>query len=138
MGVSLTWENPTRENIILEVFKKDDGEWISLENFYSSVLNGVAKIRNLAAEPITLGYRIQDRWENYSKMMEKESTPLYEEELSKSLFKEVNPLPGDCEECPVCQYEIYGKVITTWNVSIILRIRQTPAIGRTITLTWDR
>lgn len=31
-GVSLTWENPTRENIILEVFKKDDGEWISLIN----------------------------------------------------------------------------------------------------------
>ena len=132
-GVSLTWENPTRENIILEVFKKDDGEWISLENFYSSVLNGVAKIRNLAAEPITLGYRIQDRWENYSQMMEKESTPLYEEELSKSLFKEVNPLPGDCEA--MSGLPIRNIWQGDYNMECFHNITNTtnPAIGRTIT-----
>ena len=63
-GVSLTWKNPTRQNIILEVTKKENGEWVSLENFYSSIVEGQAKIRGLAAEPITLGYRIRDRWDN--------------------------------------------------------------------------
>lgn len=96
-GVSLTWENPTKENIILEVFKKEDGEWISLDNIYSSIEAGSAKIRGLAAEPIKLGYRVRDRWDNYSQILEKESTPLYEEELDKSIFKEVDKLPGDCD-----------------------------------------
>lgn len=88
-GVSLTWKNPTRQNIILEVTKKENGEWVSLENFYSSIVEGQAKIRGLAAEPITLGYRIRDRWDNYSEMLELESNPLYEEELDKSKFKEL-------------------------------------------------
>lgn len=96
-GVSLTWKNPTRQNIILEVTKKENGEWVSLENFYSSIVEGQAKIRGLAAEPITLGYRIRDRWDNYSETLELESNPLYEEELNKSKFSEVSPLPGDCK-----------------------------------------
>lgn len=97
-GVSLTWKNPTRQNIILEVTKKENGEWVLLENFYSSIVEGQAKIRGLAAEPITLGYRIRDRWDNYSEMLELESNPLYEEELDKSKFKELpTRLPGDCE-----------------------------------------
>mgnify|MGYP001781148386 FL=1 len=29
-GVSMTWENPTKQNIILEVTKKENGEWVSL------------------------------------------------------------------------------------------------------------
>ena len=96
--MSLTWKNPTRQNIILEVTKKENGEWVSLENFYSSIVEGQAKIRGLAAEPITLGYRIRDRWDNYSEMLELESNPLYEEELDKSKFKELpTRLPGDCE-----------------------------------------
>lgn len=97
-GVSMTWENPTKQNIILEVTKKENGEWVSLENFYSSIVNGQAKIRGLAAEPITLGYRIRDRWDNYSETLELESNPLYEEELDKSKFNELSTrLPGDCE-----------------------------------------
>lgn len=46
-GVSLTWKNPTRQNIILEVTKKENGEWVSLENFYSSIVEGQAKIRGI-------------------------------------------------------------------------------------------
>lgn len=132
-GVSLTWENPTRENIILEVLKNEDGEWISLENFYSSVEDGTAKVRGLAAEPIKLGYRIRDRWDNYSQILEQESIPLYEEELDKSKFKEVNPLPGDCEamgSLPIRNIwqgnnnmDCFHNLTTTENI----------AIGRTIT-----
>lgn len=95
-GVSLTWENPTKQSIILEVTKKDGDEWVSLENFYSSVEKGTGKIRGLAAEPVTLGFRIRDRWDNYSETLEQVNNPLYEEELSKSKFSEVNALPGDC------------------------------------------
>lgn len=94
-GVSLEWKNPTKQNIILEVTKKENGEWVSLENFYSSIVEGKAKIRGLAAEPVTLGYRIRDRWDNYSETLELESNPLYEEELDKSKFREVDALPGD-------------------------------------------
>lgn len=97
-GVSISWENPTEDNIIVEVYKNEDGEWVSLENFYSSAKEGTAKIRGLEAKPITLGYRIRDRWDNYSQMLEQENTPIYEEQLDKSLFRELTySLPGDCE-----------------------------------------
>ncbi len=56
---------------------------------------GKATIRGLAAEPISMKFRVRDRWDNYSDFLETENLPLIEEELDKSLFREIAPLPGD-------------------------------------------
>ena len=58
---------------------------------------------------------------------------MYEEELSKSLFKEVNPLPGDCEAMSGLPIRNIWQGDYNMECSIILRIRQTLQIGRTIT-----
>lgn len=94
-GVKYSWDNEMGNNVIIEVFKKDGDEWVSLDNFYSSSPKGVGTIRGLDPEPIVLRTRIRDRWDNYSDFLETENLPLEEVELDKKLFREVVALPGD-------------------------------------------
>lgn len=99
-GMRLTWENETETNIIVEVLQKDGDTWTSKENFYSNAKEGKASIRGLAPEPITFGYRIRDRWDNFSEIKEQESLPLLETQIDKSLFREITALPGDATAHP--------------------------------------
>ena len=97
-GISITWDNLTESNIIVGVSYKDSiGEWNNLENFYSSTKEGKGVVRNLDATPKEFSVVIRDRWDNYSPKLESTLTPLYEEEMDQKLFKEVLPLPHDCE-----------------------------------------
>ena len=95
-GIKMTWENPTESNIIIEVARQDGEDWISLENVYTSARVGSATIRGLDPEPVLLSFRVRDRWDNYSETMSQESNPLPESLIDKSLFREVDKLPGDC------------------------------------------
>lgn len=99
-GMRLTWENETETNIIVEVLQKDGDTWTSKENFYSNAKEGKASIRGLAPELITFGYRIRDRWDNFSEIKEQESLPLLETQIDKSLFREITALPGDASPHP--------------------------------------
>ena len=124
-GVSLTWKNPTRQNIILEVTKKENGEWVSLENFYSSIVEGQAKIRGLAAEPITLGYIIIPRCWSWKAIlcMKRNLT-------SRNLKNFRHVCLVIVRLWVVCRYEISGRVIITQTVSIVLLIVITlPLVG---------
>lgn len=94
-GVKVFWENPTESNIIVETFKKEDDDWTSVENFYSSAAEGKATIRGYQPEPITFKFRIRDRWDNYSEFYETNNLPLEEVQLEKSKFRTVVALPGD-------------------------------------------
>lgn len=94
-GVKLTWDNTTEVNIIVEAFKKDDDDWTSVENFYSSAKEGKATIRGFQPNPITFKFRIRDRWDNYSDFLETDNLPLEEVQLDKSKFRTVIALPGD-------------------------------------------
>ena len=97
-GVKVSWENLQENNIIVEVFRKDGDEWISVENFYSSTSVGMATIRGFDPEPIKFRTRIRDRWDNYSDFYETENLPLYEIMIDKSKFRTITPLPGDSPE----------------------------------------
>lgn len=94
-GVKVSWENPTESNIIVEASRKADGDWVSVENFYSSVQEGQGSIRGFESVPVTFRFRIRDRWDNYSEYLETDNLPLKEEQLDKSKFQEVVALPGD-------------------------------------------
>lgn len=94
-GIKLTWDNTTEVNIIVEAFKKDDDDWMSVENFYSSAKEGKATIRGFQPEPVTFKFRIRDRWDNYSDFLETDNLPLEEVQLDKSKFRTVIALPGD-------------------------------------------
>lgn len=95
-GIKFTWENPSTSNVIIQVFKKEEGEWIAVDNVYTNSPSGFYSIRGLKPEPVSFRFRIRDRWDNYSEFKETENLPLEEIQLDKKLFKELNQkLPGD-------------------------------------------
>lgn len=96
-GISLTWNNPTEANVIVGVSYKDPiGEWINLENFYTNTRNGKEAIRNLDTIPKEFSVVVRDRWDNYSPSLVTILTPIYEEEIDRTLFKDIVGLPHDC------------------------------------------
>lgn len=95
-GIKILWEDPTESNLIIGVSYKDSiGDWINMENFYSSSKEGKATIRGLDTIPMTFGITIRDRWDNYSSKLESTQKPLFEVELAKNKFREVTKLPND-------------------------------------------
>ena len=99
-GLKLSWKNETEANIIVEVYKKVDGEWVSLENFYSSAKEGKGTVREQKPVPAEFKYRIRDRWDNYSEFLEQELTPIEEIIIDKTKFRTVTALPGDAPSHP--------------------------------------
>lgn len=99
-GIKLSWENPTESNIIVEIFQKEDNDWVSIENFYSSAKEGKGTIRGYEPDSVTFRSRIRDRWDNYSEFLVTDNLPLKETQLDKSKFREVTPLPGDTKVNP--------------------------------------
>lgn len=95
-GIKLTWENLTESNIIVGISYKDSiGDWVNIENVYSSAKEGKATIRGLDTTPRDFNVVVRDRWDNYSDSLQVNRTPMFEEELDKSKFREVTPLPND-------------------------------------------
>lgn len=94
-GIRVTWKNETESNIIVALSVKDSlGDWRTLENFYSSQLDGLATLRGLDTIPQNFGVAVRDRWDNYSDRKEGSFTPLFEQQLDKSKFRELTKLPG--------------------------------------------
>lgn len=130
-GVKLAWENKTEDNVIIEAFKKDGDEWLSIENFYSNAKEGKATIRGLDPESITMRFRIRDRWNNYSDFLETENLPLEEIELDKVLFREVVALPGDAT--PMGNYPIRY----IWDGNTVKNCFHSAGGGVNKTITFD-
>ena len=97
-GIKVSWDNPTEANVIVSVSYKDDlGDWISQENFYTSSKKDMRSIRGFNTDPRMFGIVVRDRWDNYSKLLETEHTPYFEEEIDRSKFQATrSKLPGDC------------------------------------------
>lgn len=95
-GVNVTFENVTGGDIVIVILAKDaNGEMKQLDAFYTGLVRGEYNIRGLKAEPYNFGFYVKDRWGNISDTLMAELTPLFEAELDKLKFKELNPYPGD-------------------------------------------
>ena len=95
-GISVSWENANRNNIMVSVFAKDEfGLWGNLHNFFSSEMYGRGTIRGLDTLETAFRVQLRDRWDNFSDILEVVRTPLFEEHLPRSRFREVTPLPRD-------------------------------------------
>lgn len=97
-GVKFFWQNPTRAEVGIVVLEEDNnGEFVPIETYYSTMIDGSGSIRGLDTIPFNFGIYVKDRWENKSELKYFELTPLFEEEMDKNLFREVK-LPGDAPD----------------------------------------
>ena len=94
-GVHSYWENPTRAEISTIILQKDQNdEYVPLETFYSSMVDGDGATRGMDTIASDFGIYVQDRWENQSDIKYFTLTPIYETEFDPVKFKAVE-LPGD-------------------------------------------
>lgn len=87
-GVTLSVFNETETDFVFYTLRKTEtGEWIILDQYYSSAREINHSIRGLEAVSQEFAFVIQDKWQNQSDTLFRALTPLYEEELAKSLWK---------------------------------------------------
>lgn len=70
------------------------GQMYVADEVYTNSKDGAYALRGFANEKRLFAVLIRDRWDNYSDTIKSEQTPLFEEELDKTLFKRYE-LPGD-------------------------------------------
>ncbi len=110
-GVLVTWENPTKAEVILTIAAWDDEEnkYLEVENFYTNAGVGRGNLRGYPAEEIIFGVYVRDKWGNHTDTVSGTYFPLFEEELDKGKFARWNP-PG----IPYANYSSWH-IEAMWN-----------------------
>lgn len=94
-GVKMTWENKEKSDVVIYAMTTDSlGQMYVADEVYTNSKDGAYALRGFANEKRLFAVLIRDRWDNYSDTIKSEQTPLFEEELDKTLFKRYE-LPGD-------------------------------------------
>lgn len=87
-GVAISLKNELeREYIIHTLYKDSVGEWVEADRHYSSIKDLSYSVRGFEPKPVEFAFYMSDKWKNKSERIEKTITPLYEEEVDKSLWK---------------------------------------------------
>ena len=94
-GVNISYENPTRASVSLNMsIENDNGEIVFKESFYTSQSNSSYSFRGYESKPTVFVIYVEDRWGNQSEQRKFEITPLEDVFLDKQLFSIVS-MPGD-------------------------------------------
>jgi len=94
-GMSIEFENEEEAEVSLVVESiNENGEWYTVETFYTKKKADVLKVRGLESRPQSFRIFVNDRWGNRSDILSTELIPLYEVELDRSLFTAMK-MPND-------------------------------------------
>lgn len=95
-GVEGSFKNESKTPIkaVLMADTANTGEPVFLQSYVFDNPNAVFTLRGLASKPIKFYIYLMDRWGNMSPTKEYELTPLFEERLDKTIWKE-HKLPSD-------------------------------------------
>ena len=94
-GLMVTWDNPNRSDISVNVEIEDhNNEYVPMETFYSSMQNGKSSIRGMDTIPFNFRTYVRDHWGNRSEMRYDVIVPIYETKFDRAKFAKVTT-PGD-------------------------------------------
>ncbi len=109
-GVAVKFTNDARTNLALVLMQDTVGNelWSPLQIFYTAAPSGVFYFRGMDAVETKFGIYMRDRWNNKSDTLIELLTPVKEELIPKTDFKNL-PLPGDSwEYIQGSQYRVEG------------------------------
>jgi hypothetical protein len=97
-GINVAYKNVTKANIVIGVVVKDSlGFWQHVDFHYSSQEANNFNIRGFEPVERTWGIYVKDRWDNKTDTLVIKLTPIYEELLDKTKFKDIRsnnyPIP---------------------------------------------
>src|SRR5690606_18219200 len=97
-GVTVHATNEGENDLVFGVFAMgDDGKPQPASAHYTKQADVAFAVRGFEAKNTVFGFFVRDKWENHSDTLYVELTPLYETELARSKFTEVQ-LPTDTYE----------------------------------------
>ena len=97
-GVTAFWVNETKAEVSVVLEVKDEYEdFIPLDVYYSSVVDGSGSTRGMNPEAKDFRIFVRDKWGNKSNSLEKKLTPLFEEKFNMLKFSSLK-LDGDESE----------------------------------------
>lgn len=99
-GIVVSFENPSaasgsvNSNMVIGVLAWDEAlkEWKQIDTHYSGLTKDQFAVRGLESKAIKFGIFIKDRWDNHTDTLETELTPVYEEEISKTRWRDIRGL----------------------------------------------
>ncbi|MGV8090515.1 MAG: DUF5000 domain-containing lipoprotein [Mangrovibacterium sp.] len=93
-GIRLTWKNPKKVPIIVEVLSPDEeNKLVVIEKFYSESQTTRENVRGYDPMERQFSVCIKDRWGNVSDTLTGKYHPYFEAEIDKANFRRWNP-PG--------------------------------------------
>jgi hypothetical protein len=95
-GINAVWENNNSAEISVVILQESESlmEYIPVETFYSSRVDGKGSVRGMDTVLYKLGVYVQDRWGNRSEVKYFELTPIFETLFDRLKFRDAS-LPGD-------------------------------------------
>jgi hypothetical protein len=91
-GINAMWENSNRAEVSVVILQESDSlmEYIPLETFYSSTVDGKGVVRGMDTIPYKLGAYVQDHWGNRSEVKYVELTPFFETLFDRLKFRDAS------------------------------------------------
>ena len=137
-GVEGSFSNASKTPLkaVLMADTADTGETVFLQSFVIDNPNALFTIRGLESKLMKFQVYLMDRWGNKSEPKEFDLTPMYEEKLDKTLWKE-NKLPSDFQNTLENNYPGYAfrglisGVICPWggwSENFIPEVRPLPSL----------
>lgn len=87
-GVFIQFDNQAEDQYVLNTMVKDStGEWEVYDRYYTSKKEIDYSVHGLDSVSADFGFFLIDQWQNHSDTLFETITPLYEEQLDKSLWE---------------------------------------------------
>jgi hypothetical protein len=89
-GVQYRWKNENNAPLAFKILATDStGVLSEVETVFSGVTEGLYTVRGFAPEEKEFAIVVRDRWDNYSDTIKMVVTPLFEEQLDKEKFEQL-------------------------------------------------
>lgn len=90
-GVSLEFHNKEGlEYVLHSLVKNSAGKWTQLDRLYSKSIDRIYAVRGMESKPTEMAFYFSDQWNNSSDTLLADILPLFEVQLDKALWKQVN------------------------------------------------
>jgi len=110
-GVRIGFSNLSEAELVVNLLTQDSiGDYVPAETFYTKRKEGFLNARGYEAVPRKFAAFIRDRWNNHSDTIYTEATPIFEQQLDKTKFKELR-LPTDT----YTPHNGFGGITTLWD-----------------------
>lgn len=118
-GIQISAKNPDKANVAILVLNIDSlGKWQQFTSVNTSQEGIVQSVRGLDTIPQRFGITVRDRFLNYTDTLFTVLSPMYEEKLTKSLYRELH-FPNDAEQDNVSiglgLYRLWDGTIAYWQ-----------------------